>query len=90
MPYIVLDVDIDIDQFIDSCSRRDIKNLIEYLREDGHLPDVEVKMVIDNIAEPIRNVHDEEWYDVLKKLAGLRLQMSLEDIETVKQIVKKY
>jgi hypothetical protein len=85
MPYI--DVDINIDEFVDSCSSRDIKELIEYLRDNKHLPDAE-----DENEEETEffNIPDEEWYDVLKKLAGLRLQMSLEDIETVKQIIKKY
>ncbi len=85
MPYI--DVDINIDEFVDICSSRDIKELIEYLRDNKHLPDVEDE---DEEKTESFNIHDEEWYDVLKKLAGLRLQMSLEDIETVKQIVKKY
>ncbi len=80
MPY----VDVDVDDFLRECSSRDIKELIEYLREDGYLPNHgDISMSLDNI-------HDQEWYDILKKLAGLRLQMSLEDIETVKQIVKKY
>lgn len=88
MPYI--DVDIDIDDFLRNCSSREIKEVIEYLREDGHLPDAEDSMVIGDTTQPIENLHDEEWYDTLKKLAESRLQMTLEDIETIKNITKKY
>jgi hypothetical protein len=88
MPYI--DVDVYVDDFLRGCSSREIKELIECLREDGHLPDAEERMVIGDTAQPIENLHDEEWYDTIKKLAGLRLQMTLEDIETIKNITKKY
>ncbi len=88
MPYI--DVDIDVDDFYDNCSSYEKKELISYLREDGLLPDAEEKMVVGNTAEVIRNVHDVEWYELLQKLAPLRMQMSVEDIEAIKQIVKKY
>ena len=36
MPYI--DVDIDVDDFLSYCSRRDIDDLIDALIEDEYLP----------------------------------------------------
>lgn len=36
------------------------------------------------------NIFDEEWNEIIEKLGNSRLQMSLEDIETIKQIYKKY
>lgn len=83
-------VDIDVDDFYWECSTRDKRDLISLLREDGLLPDAKEMMVIGNVTEPINNVHDVEWYELVKKLAPLRLQMTSEDIETIKQIIKKY
>ena len=83
-------VDVDVDDFYWECSTRDKRDLISLLREDGLLPDAKEMMVIGNVIEPINNVHDVEWYELIKKLAPLRLQMTSEDIETIKQIIKKY
>ncbi len=88
MPYI--DVDIDVDDFYDKCSSYERRQLLDYLKDDGYVPNAEEKMVVGNTAEVIRNVHDVEWYELLQKLAPLRMQMSVEDIEAIKQIVKKY
>ena len=32
-----IDVDIEIDEFVDSCSERDLQMLIRYLQEAGYL-----------------------------------------------------
>jgi hypothetical protein len=84
MPYI--DVDIDVDEFVNACSQREIKELINILKDDGHLHDPESNSLdlIDGSLE------DSEWNDVLKKLAGIRLQMSVEDIAQISKIARKY
>jgi hypothetical protein len=84
MPYI--DVDIDVDEFVNACSQREIKELINILKDDGRLHDPESNSLdlIDGSLE------DSEWNDVLKKLAGIRLQMSVEDIAQISKIARKY
>jgi hypothetical protein len=84
MPYI--DVDIDVDEFVNACSQREIKELINILKDDDHLHDPESNSLdlIDGSLE------DSEWNDVLKKLAGIRLQMSVEDIAQISKIARKY
>jgi hypothetical protein len=37
MPEFETYVDVDVDEFISACSKREIKELIEILIEDGHI-----------------------------------------------------
>lgn len=79
-----VDVDIEIDEFVDSCTDRDIKKLLKYLSDTGHLnkfgvPD-ETKMTANEI----------DFRDKLSFLTGKYYQMSVEEIETIETLYKKY
>ena len=43
-----IDIDIDVDEFLDACSRRDIKELIQALVENDHLPKEVLDKIFDN------------------------------------------
>ena len=87
MPYFEseCEIDIEVDEFINSCSSREIKEMIEILKEDGHLSNA-----LPIIPESKRSLMDDEWFDVLETLSIKRLTMDSEDIETIKKIAKKY
>jgi len=86
MPYFQTEaeVDVEVDEFVSSCSSREIKELIGILQEDGHLSNFQV------IPEEKRTIMDDEWLSCLEKLSMIRLTMSEEDIQTIKQISNKY
>jgi len=84
MPYFETELDIDVDEFISSCSKSEIKELIEALQEDGHIGKDSV------IQEENMNLLDEEWLKVTNKLNTIRLRLSPEEEELIKEIVNRY
>ena len=84
MPYFETELDIDVDEFISSCSPSEIKEMIEALQEDGHI----LKESI--IDEKNMNLLDEEWLNIINKLNTLRLRLSLEEEKLIKEIVNRY
>ena len=84
MPYFNTEIDIDVNEFLMECSRSEIKSLIKCLQEDGWL-------VKENVTtEDSMNILDEEWLTVTNKLNTLRLRLSLEEEESIKEIVNRY
>jgi len=73
-------------EFVDSCSKSEIKLLIDCLIEDGHIGDGEI-IHGDNTKH---NFLDKIWYDYCQKLMSIRLRMSNEDEDLIKRIVDKY
>jgi hypothetical protein len=88
MPYI--DIDIDVDEYISSCSRRDIQELIKTLVEYDHLP----SSVLDergNVADPIKRGHGEtEFIQKLEKISEKYYSLSSEEEEFFNKLFKKY
>jgi len=84
MPYFNTEVEVDVDDFLSSCSQSEIKELIEALQEDGWL--VKEKVT----KEDSMSVMDEEWLTVIQKLHTLRLRLSVEEEQTIKEIVNRY
>jgi len=84
MPYFDTEVEVDVDDFLSSCSQSEIKELIEALQEDGWL--VKEKVT----KEDSMSVMDEEWLTVIQKLHTLRLRLSVEEEQTIKDIVNRY
>jgi len=79
-----IDVDIEIDEFVDSCSQRDIENLLKYLSNQGYLnkfgvPD-ETKMT----------ALEEQFADKLSFLSQKYHQMSIDEIEFIENLYNKY
>jgi len=84
MPYFDTEVEVDVDDFLSSCSQSEIKELIEALQEDGWL--VKEKVT----KEDSMSVMDEEWLTVIQKLHTLRLRLSVEEEQIIKDIVNRY
>jgi len=87
MPYIesYVDVDIDVDDFLEHCSEKELKNVVEWLRDDGRLSNVE-----SSIPDKKLTFLDKEWIDKCQKLVNIRLQLSKEEEELIKKIIEKY
>jgi hypothetical protein len=84
MPYISTETEIDlsIDEFLDECSSREIKELIEALIEDGHIPKPKQK---DNLS-----INHEIFSENMDRLSEKYLNIQNEDLETLEKLFKKY
>lgn len=83
MAYIWTDVEVDIDveDFLESCSRKEKEQLIRKLKEG----DLWENTVSENLS-----ILEQEWNDALTKLAKSRLQLSTEEEDLIKKIANKY
>ena len=87
MPYFetYAEVQVEVDEFLSSCNEREIREVIDKLKEDGHLSKINVP-----IPENEQLISDKNWNQTCQKLSEIRLQMSMEDIEVIENILKKY
>lgn len=79
-----IDVDIEIDEFVDSCSNRDMQMLIRYLQEEGHLTKFNVKDESKMTADEI------EYCKMLSTLMDKYIQMPVGDLQTIENLYTKY
>ncbi len=87
MPYFetYAEVEVEVDEFLSSCNEREIREVIDKLKEDGHLSNINVP-----IPENEQLISDKNWNQNCQKLSEIRLQMSMKDIEVIENILKKY
>ena len=86
MPEFESYVDVDVDEFVSSCSKREIKELIECLVEDGHLEKNQfVKQPDDK-----KGVLEEEFLNKLEVLSTKYYSMSGEEVEFIDNLYNKY
>jgi hypothetical protein len=80
-----VDVEIEIDEFIGHCSLEDIKEIIDVLIKDGHLP----KNIIR--TDDTKTTHSEMmWSETLEKLRLNRFLLTNEEIETVEKMANRF
>jgi len=89
MPY--FSMDIEIDEFLNSCDRRDIKELIVALVEDGHLPK-NVLNIEGNVKKESEGVGkmEKSFKEKLETLSKVYYSLSSEDEEVLEKIFQKY
>ena len=77
MPYFETnpdEIEVDVDEFLSACSSSEIKELVQALKDDGHLDEGE----------------DDNDFDIaLRKLAGNGWRLTKEDEETILRIANK-
>lgn len=81
-----VDVDIDVDEFLDDCSERDIKDVIEWLKDNDYLDD-------NNVSIPgssTDNVMEITYKNALNKLYNKRVNLSLEEEEFLINLANKF
>jgi len=86
MPYINFDseIEIGVEEFVNSCNKRELKELIEVLKNNGRLND------LDDDIEEIKSLDEMEWDNIVEKLRSRRFQLSNEEKEIISNIVKNY
>ena len=83
--FYVDDIDIDPSEFVDSCSRNEIKELISALVSNGYIPEVTLQ---DNDARV--SVSEQEYLDALGKLNNKWNRLSNEDTDFIINLAKKF
>jgi hypothetical protein len=78
------DLDIDVDEFISSCTGYEIDQLIKALIEDGHIK----PNAINN--EDKLGFTESEFFRKLDKLKGVYYNIDSEDLEFIDKMLKKY
>lgn len=83
MPYFETEIDIDVEEFWDSCSNREKKQLINYIKEfDG-------SMIYHDDSKG-KTICDLEWESLMSKLLGIRRNMTIEEEDIIRKIVNRY
>ena len=77
MPYFETnpdEIEVDIDDFLSACSDSEIKELVQALKDDGHLDEGDF---------------DNDFDIAIRKLSGNSWRLSKEDEETILKIANK-
>jgi hypothetical protein len=76
------EVDVDIEEFVDECSDREIQILIRYMVEEGKLTGY----------GPSQNlsVNETIWYETIEKIRSNRLTLTDEEIDIIENIAKRF
>jgi hypothetical protein len=82
MPTFENEIDIDVDDFISSCSKDEIKEMIEILKED-------YKEEIKEYIKP-KTFLEELFLNNLDKIKNNYLSLSQEEIEFLEKISKRF
>jgi hypothetical protein len=85
MPYISTETEIDlsVDEFLDECSSKEIKELIEALIEDGHIPKL-------NSPGVKLTYHHSDFSEKMNELSSKYLSIDNDDLEIIEKLFKKY
>ena len=77
MPYFETnpdEIEVDVDDFLSACSDSEIKELVQALKDDGHLDEGDF---------------DNDFDIAIRKLSGNSWRLSKEDEETILKIANK-
>jgi hypothetical protein len=88
MPEFETYVDVDVDEFWFECSTREKEKLIDMLVDDGWVIRTSPKGTDPESKLP--SITDLNWMEMINKLHDIRIQISSDDEESIKQIIKKY
>jgi hypothetical protein len=81
--YLRQDIDIDVDEFMESCCSYEIDDVIDWLEVNGHLPETV------RISEDKKNLMDIEWDKAITKLHSNRTQLTVAEEEFIKTIANR-
>lgn len=79
--YTNVEIDIDVDDIVDSCSRREKEQLIKKLKEGDLWEDTKSDKL---------SLMELEWNETLTKLSNARLRLTNEEEAFIKKIANKY
>jgi hypothetical protein len=81
-----VDVDIEIDEFVDSCSERELKMLVRYLQKEGYLNKSNIRD--EDVSKMTSS--EIEFCDKMSLLSDKFYQMTIEDSEIIEKLYEKY
>ena len=81
-----VDLDIDVDEFLTNCSKREIKEVITALIEDGHL----AKHPLLPGYEDKLGVMEREFLNKLHTISTKYYSMTDEELEMINNLYNKY
>jgi hypothetical protein len=79
-------VDVEIDEFVDNLGRREVEELIDYLKEEGYLKNNDLKRLSNNSE----NLNDNMWFETCRKLLNNRLLLTNEEQEMIEKISQRF
>jgi hypothetical protein len=79
------DVDVDVDDFMYQCNNREIKEVIEYLIEEGH---IEPQQVVGSNTS--LSLLEYEFNEMLQKIQENRLRLTPEEDALLKKIADRF
>jgi hypothetical protein len=88
MPEFETYVDVDVDEFINVCSKREIRRLIECLVEEDHLP--ESVLTFKEVSNERRGRGESEFIEKLDLLKEKYYSLSVEEEDSIEKIFKKH
>lgn len=88
MPDFTSEIEIEVDEFWHECSRTEKDELIDILEESGWVKRIKPKG--GSFKEISPSILEIEWKEMCDKLSDIRLRISTEDEETIKDILLKY
>lgn len=80
------DVDISVEEFFSECSDDEITKLIKLLIGEGYIEEKQDVFTLEDKRDCITYEFDQ----MVDHLSSLRLRISLEDEEIIREILKKY
>jgi hypothetical protein len=80
--YIDTDVEVDVDDFLEECSEREIEEVIKWLNYNDYLR-------ASSINERSKNLMDIEWDKTIEKLHSNRIQLTPSEEEFIKTIANR-
>jgi hypothetical protein len=80
-----VDIDIDVDEFLDECDKDEIKEVIEWLRDSDYITSDDL-VDEDNPQSAMEQLFAED----VAKIRRAYFSMSREDMDIINQIAKKY
>lgn len=88
MPEFDTYVVVEVDEFWSECSTREKEELIDMLVEDGLVLRTSPKGVISE--ERLPSIPELDWQELINKLSQIRLMISSEDEQTIRNILSKF
>lgn len=76
------EVDVDVNEFMDACSRREIEEVIDYLKETGHLSHLK--------NDSNMSLNESEFEDNLSAISGNYVNVTKEEEEVISKIAKRF
>ena len=85
MPYFNYEADIDVSEYLYSCTSVELQQVIGYLVDNGYIPEIKTESKVR-----VASISEMEYNDALDNLAGKWNMLSKEDEELILSISKKY